>query len=165
LRQIVKALDRSSVGLPGIGSERASNACRRGRGVMGCTMRTELVLALTATLLLSVPFARADVRCFDRWIPAVPNGITYADGHTRAGQPCQAAFGLAGANIEVLRVTVRPLHGVLGASAKEGNRRYIAYAPSVGFVGRDRFELYIQYMPPVRSSFTTRFKVEMNVTP
>jgi hypothetical protein len=128
-------------------------------------MRTELALALSATLLIPVPSARADVRCFDHPTPAVPNGTTYAEGHTRAGQPCQAAFGLAGANIEVLRIIVRPLHGVLGGSAKEGNRRYVAYAPSAGFVGHDRFELYIQFMPPVRSSFTTRFKVEMNVTP
>ena len=45
------------------------------------------------------------------------------------------------------------------------DRRYVAYAPSAGFVGHDGFELYIQFMPPARSSFTTRFKVEMNVTP
>ena len=132
----------------------------------GDAMRTRVVLAaLAATLLLPVPSARADVKCFDHWIPAVPNGTTYAEGHTRAGQPCQAAFGLAGANIEELRIIVRPLHGVLGTSAKEGNRRYFAYSPSPGFVGRDQFELYIQFVPPVRSSFTTRFKVEMNVTP
>src|SRR6266481_686851 len=89
-------------------------------------MRTELVLALTTTLLIPAPSARADVRCFDHLIPAVPNGTTYAEGHTRAGQPCQAAFGLGGANIEVLRIIVRPLHGALGASAKD-SRNYNCY--------------------------------------
>jgi len=129
-------------------------------------MRIGIVLAaLAATLVPPVPSISADGKCFDHWIPAVPNGTTYAEGHTRAGQPCQAAFGLLGANIEELRIVVRPLHGVLGTSAKEGNRRYFAYAPSAGFVGLDRFELYIQFVPPVRPSFTTRFKVEMNVTP
>jgi hypothetical protein len=95
----------------------------------------------------------------------VPNGITYVEGNTRLGQPCQIAFGIMGFDIEVLRIAVRPSHGVLGASGKEANRRYIAYAPTAGFVGRDRFEVYIQFTPIGRPPTTTRIKVEMNVTP
>jgi hypothetical protein len=65
----------------------------------------------------------------------------------------------------VLRITVRPLHGVLGLSAKEANRRYIAYAPS-GFVGPDRFEVYLQVVLRGRTlPTTTRIRVEMSVTP
>jgi len=131
-------------------------------------MRTELALAaLATTLLLPVPLARADSRCVDNWFPFVPNGTTYAEGNTRAGQPCQMGFGVRGANIEALRTIVRPSHGVLGSSDKEGNRRYIAYAPKAGFVGRDRFEVHIQYTLPGHASLTltTRVKVEMNVTP
>jgi hypothetical protein len=75
------------------------------------------------------------------------------------------AFGLSGTDIEVLQITVRPSHGVLGTSEKEANRRYIAYAPSAGFVGRDRFELYIQFAPLYRPRATTRVRVEMNITP
>jgi hypothetical protein len=130
-------------------------------------MRSEIALAaLAAALLLSVQSARADVGCVGHRFSFVPNGITYVEGSTRAGQPCQFGFGLAGSNIEALRIIVRPLHGVLGSSDKEANRRYIAYAPSAGFVGRDRFEVHIQYTPPGRaSSLTTRVKIDMNVTP
>jgi hypothetical protein len=130
-------------------------------------MRTEIApAALASALLLSVQSARADVGCVGHRFFFVPNGITYVEGSTRTGQPCQFGFGLAGSNIEEVRIIVRPLHGVLGTSAKEANRRYVAYAPSVGFVGRDRFEVHIQYMPPGRAtSLTTRVKVEMNVAP
>jgi hypothetical protein len=133
-------------------------------------MRTWLFpIALAATLLLPVPSVRAQggaqVGCIGHRFLFVPNGITYVEGNTRVGQPCQVAFGLMGADIEVLQIIVRPLHGVLGASEKEANRRYIAYAPSAGFVGRDRFEVHIQYAPPNRPRLTTRVKVEMNVTP
>ncbi len=51
------------------------------------------------------------------------------------------------------------------ASAKEGSRRYVAYAPSAGFIGRDRFEVYIEFAPMGGGSFATTVKVEMNVTP
>lgn len=128
-------------------------------------MRRELVLALTTTLLLSVASAHAAVRCIEGTSFFVPNGTTYAEGSTRAGQPCQIGFGLFGGNIEELRILVRPIHGVLGSSDKEANRRYIAYLPKTGFVGRDRFEVHIQYAPPGRASLTTLFKVEMNVVP
>jgi len=129
-------------------------------------MRTNLVLAtLTAPLLLPAPSARADVRCIDYHVPGVPGGTAYAEGKTHTGRPCQIAFGLLGADVEALRIIVRPLHGILGTSAKEANRRYLAYAPATGFVGHDRFEVYIRYTPPGRAPLTTRFNVEMNVTP
>jgi len=129
-------------------------------------MRTKLVLAiLTAPSLLSAPAARADIRCIDHHVPGVPGGTAYAEGKTRTGQPCQIGFGLLGANVEALRIIVRPLHGILGMSEKEANRRYIAYMPATGFVGHDRFEVYVQYTPPGRAPLTTRFRVEMNVTP
>jgi hypothetical protein len=67
---------------------------------------------------------------------------------TREGQPCQISFGLRGSNIETLRIVARPAHGVLGASEKEENRRYVAYVPGAGFVGRDRFELFARFIPP-----------------
>jgi hypothetical protein len=130
-------------------------------------MRTETApAALAAVLLLSVQSARADVGCVGHRFSFVPNGTTYVEGNTRVGQPCQIGFGLAGSNIEALRIIARPLHGVLGSSEKEANRRYIAYSPSAGFVGRDRFEVHIQYTPPgYAPSLTTRVKVEMNVAP
>ncbi|HSV23638.1 MAG TPA: hypothetical protein VLJ17_11485 [Xanthobacteraceae bacterium] len=126
--------------------------------------RTELVLmALTTALLLPAPSAHAG--CIGHRVFAVPNGVTNVEGGTRAGQPCEIAFGLGG-DIEALQIIVRPSHGVVGTSAKEGNRRYIAYVPSAGFVGSDRFEADVRYRPPGRtSSLMTRYKVEMHVTP
>lgn len=129
-------------------------------------MRTGLFLvALTTASLLLAQSVRADVGCVGHRFRFVSNGITYVEGNTHAGQPCQFGFGLAGTDIEALRITVRPSHGVVGSSAKEANRRYIAYAPSAGFVGRDRFELRIQFTPVGGVSSMTTVKVEMNVTP
>jgi hypothetical protein len=130
------------------------------------SMRTGLfVVALAAASVLSVQSALADVGCVGHRFRFVSNGITHVEGSTRAGQPCQMGFGLAGTDIEALRITVRPSHGILGSSGKEANRRYIAYAPSAGFVGRDRFELLVQFTPVGGASSTTTVKVEMNVTP
>jgi hypothetical protein len=93
------------------------------------------------------------------------NGITHVEGTTHEGQPCQMVFGLLGSDIEMVRITVRPSHGILGASEKEANRRYVAYAPRAGFVGHDRFEVFIRATTPRGMTYTTRIKVEMNVTP
>lgn len=129
-------------------------------------MRTGLFLvALTTALLLPVQPVLADVGCVGHRFRFVSNGVTYVEGNTRAGQPCQIGFGLTGTDIEALQIVVRPLHGVLGSSDKETNRRYIAYAPSGGFVGRDQFELHIRFTPVGGTSSTTRVMVEMNVTP
>lgn len=124
-----------------------------------------LVAALTVPLLLPVPTASADVGCVDHFVHGVPGGMAYAEGKTRVGQSCQMGFGLLGADVEELRITVRPSHGVLGTSKKEANRRYIAYAPATGFVGHDRFEVYVQYRPPGRAPVTTRLRIEMTVRP
>jgi len=129
-------------------------------------MRAGLFLAtITTASFLSPQSALAQGGCVGHRFYFVPNGITSVDGNTRAGQPCQIGFGLAGTDIEALRIVVRPSHGVVGASAKEANRRYIAYAPSIGFVGHDRFELHVQFTPVGGTSTTTRVKVEINVTP
>jgi hypothetical protein len=65
-----------------------------------------------------------------------------------------------------LQIAVPPAHGVLGVSEKEGTRRYVAYVPQKGFVGHDRFEIYLRYMgESAIYSFSTLVKVEMNVAP
>jgi hypothetical protein len=68
-------------------------------------------------------------------------------------------------DIEGLRTVVRPSHGILGSSDKEGNLRFMAYAPQTGFIGSDRFEVDVQYRPPGRPSMTTRMKIQINVVP
>jgi hypothetical protein len=129
-------------------------------------MQTKPILvALAGALLLPAQSVRADVGCVGHRFFFVPNGITHVEGHTRAGQPCQIGFGLTGTDIGALRIVVRPSHGALGASEKEANRRYIAYVPSAGFVGRDRFELHIQFTRVGGRPSTTRVKVEVNVVP
>ncbi|SRR5579871_1151471 len=129
-------------------------------------MRTGLALvALAAALLLPAQSALADVGCVGHRFRFVRNGITYVEGNTHIGQPCQIGFGVLGTDIEALRVVVRPSHGVLGASEKEANRRYIAYVPSTGFVGRDRFEVHVQFTPVGGTPATTLVRVEMSVTP
>jgi hypothetical protein len=138
---------------------------------MSCTMRMRLLLpAVGAVLLLSDQSPRAQsnsgVGCINGGFLAVHNGTTYLEGHTRAGQPCQIGFGMLGyADITALQIVVRPTRGVLGASEKEGTRRYVAYVPRAGFVGHDRFEVFIVTTPPGRPSWTSRIKVEMSVTP
>ncbi|SRR5579871_1978933 len=127
-------------------------------------MRT-ISAGLAATLLLPCHFAMADVGCLIGRSGWVPNGVTYTRGRTHAGQPCQIVLGRLGAEIEGVRTTVRPSHGILGSSAREGNRRYLAYVPNSGFVGLDRFEVGFQYTPPGRAPLTTRLNVEMNVAP
>jgi hypothetical protein len=124
-------------------------------------MQTKLTLATLATLLLPAQ----SVACVGQLPMFMPDGTTYVVGNTRVGQPCQIGLGLQGGDVQVLRITMRPLHGILGLSAKEENRRYIAYAPSVGFVGRDRFEVYLKVVLRGRSLPTmTRIRVDMNVT-
>jgi hypothetical protein len=49
---------------------------------------------------------------------------------------------MMGGNVEALQIVMRPARDVLGATEKEANRRYIAYAPRPGFVGCDRFEVF-----------------------
>ena len=129
-------------------------------------MRTKLfVVTFIAIPILPIPWAHAEVGCIGHRFPLKRDGTTYVEGSTRAGQPCQMGFGFSGSDIEVVQTVVKPSHGVLGSSAKEGNRRYIAYAPAAGFVGRDRFEVYVRFTPLGGGSFATLVKVEMNVAP
>jgi hypothetical protein len=125
-----------------------------------------------AILVLADQSARAQPRtagCTGGRFDLVHNGTTNAEGHTRAGQPCQIGFGLLGGDVETLEIVVPPTHGGLGASGKQENRRFVAYVPAHGFVGHDRFEVFVRIaprgMPPGAATFTSRVKVEMNVTP
>jgi hypothetical protein len=138
---------------------------------MATAMRLRLFFSMIiAFLCVADPPAHAQPRpgtgCIGHFFNLVRNGITNLEAHTREGQPCQIGFGLRGSNIETLRIVMRPAHGVLGASEKEQNRRYVAYAPRAGFVGRDRFELLVRFMPPDGTgTYTSRLIVDMNVMP
>ena|ERR1700722_5740982 len=128
-------------------------------------MPVQFSSTLAAVLLLaaqSVPVSA----CVGQLPPFVPDGVTYTAGSIRSGRPCQIGLGLQGGTVQVLRVTMRPLHGVLGLSAQEENRRYIAYAPSPGYVGRDRFEVFLQVVLRGRTFQTmTRIRVDLDITP
>jgi len=125
-----------------------------------------LMAAAAAALLLLAQSAPVSAACVGQIPRFVPDGTTYGAGSTRVGQPCQFGFGLQGGTVQVLRVTVRPLHGVLGVSGQEDNRRYVAYAPKAGYVGSDRFELFLQVVQRGHTAPTmTRIRVDMTVTP
>jgi hypothetical protein len=140
---------------------------------MLCAVRMPLMLPLIIAILVLVDqSARAQSRtatCTAARFDLVHNGTTNVEGHTTAGQPCQIGFGLRGGDVETLDIVVRPAHGGLGASGKQENRRFVAYVPANGFVGRDRFEVLVRItprgMPPGPATFTSRIKVEINVTP
>jgi hypothetical protein len=99
--------------------------------------------------------------------PLLFNGVANVEAQTRSGRPCQIAFGLMGTDVTAVQVMERPAHGILGASAKEENRRYIAYAPQAGFAGHDRFEVLVRWVPTGHHGAQffnfTLIKVEMNV--
>jgi len=105
------------------------------------------------------------VGCVGHEFTFVRDGITYLDGHARAGRPCQIGFGTRG-SVVALQITVRPARGILGVSEKEGQRQYVAYVPQEGFAGQDRFEVYLRYIGEggIYSHFTL-VKVEISVTP
>jgi hypothetical protein len=73
-------------------------------------------------------------------------------------------FGRVVGEIAVIQTVVKPSHGVLGISAKEGGRRFIAYAPSPGFVGRDRFEIYIERKPSGGGTLAGGIQVDIDIT-
>jgi hypothetical protein len=133
-------------------------------------MRMRLFLAaVIAILLVADQSAHAQTRpgrCADAPFTFVRNGTTHLEGYTTAGHPCQVGFGMMGGNVEALQVVVRPTHGMLGTSEKEANRRFVAYAPKAGFVGRDRFEVFARITPARGGpAYTTRLIVEMIVIP
>jgi hypothetical protein len=78
-------------------------------------------------------------------------------------------FGLRGGDVESLQIVAQAAHGAVSASGKQENKRFLAYFPHAGFVGRDRFELLVRVTPlgrtPGPATYTTRIKVEVNVTP
>jgi hypothetical protein len=140
--------------------------------MFGAVRMRSLLPAVIAVLVLADQPARGQQQtagCIGGNWDLVPNGTTFVEGHTRAGQPCQVGFGMRGGDVEALEIVVRPAHGGLGASGKQENRRFVAYVPTHGFVGRDRFEVFVRItprgMPPGPRTFTSRVKVEMNVTP
>jgi hypothetical protein len=151
----------------------ATGSVLTGMFAMPGAVRMRLSLpAVLAVLVLAGQPACAQPRtagCAGVHWNLVPNGITSLEGHTTAGQPCQLGFGLRGGNVETLDIVVPPAHGGLGASGKQENRRFVAYVPASGFVGHDRFEVFVRITPPGMPSgprtFTSRIKVEMNVTP
>jgi hypothetical protein len=139
------------------------------RGAARMRLFQPLVIAI---LVLVDQSARAQPRtsaCASGHFDMVRNGTTYVEGRTSAGQPCQVGFGMRGGDVEALEIVAPPAHGGLGASGKQENRRFIAYVPASGFVGRDRFEVLVRItppgMPPGPRTYTSRIKVEMNVTP
>jgi hypothetical protein len=140
---------------------------------MSVAVRMRSILpVVVAVLLFADQPARAQSRtpgCIGHHYDLARNGTTSVEGHTRAGQPCQMGFGIMGGDVEALQVAVQAAHGAVSASDKQENRRFLAYFPHAGFVGRDGFELLVRITPrgtlPGRATYTTRVKVDMNVTP
>ena len=136
-------------------------------------LRMRLFLPLLIAILVLVDqSAWAQPRtaaCIGGGFDMVRNGTTYVEGHTSAGQPCQIGFGMRGGDVEALQIVVPPAHGGLGASGRQENRRFVAYVPAHRFVGHDRFEVLVRITPPGMPSgpatYTSRIKVEMNVSP
>jgi len=139
-------------------------------------MQMRPFLSAVIAILLLTDHARVQpgpgVGCVHGGFSFVRNGITRLAAQTRMGQPCQIGFGArrsdfseGGSDIDALQIVVRPQNGVLGTSAKEEHRRYVAYVPRAGFVGQDQFELFIRFIPAGGGTYTTQLKVNMNVTP
>jgi hypothetical protein len=136
-------------------------------------MRMQSVLFVVVAIL---PLADQPVRaqsrtpgCIGHFYDLVRNGTTSVEGHTSAGQPCQMGFGIRGGDVEALQIVVQAAHGSVSASGKQENKRFLAYFPRAGFTGRDGFELVVRVTPrgrlPGPATYTSRIKVDMNVTP
>jgi hypothetical protein len=129
-------------------------------------MRTKslILVFIAATIVPTLSASAANVGCVSSGFLWYINRTTHVQASTRAGQPCQIRFGRVAGEIAVLQTVVKPAHGVLGISAKEGSRRYLAYAPSPGFVGRDRFEVYIERKPSGGGTLAGGIQVDIDVT-
>jgi hypothetical protein len=131
-------------------------------------MRTKsFILAfIAATIVPTLSASAANVCCVSSGFRWFINRTTHVQASTRAGQPCQIRFfrysGVG--EIAVLQTVVKPAHGVLGISAMEGSRRFIAYAPSPGFVGRDHFEVHIEEKPSGGGTAAGNVQVDIDVT-
>jgi hypothetical protein len=123
--------------------------------------KSVFIVTLVAATIMPVLSASACVSTGFRWYT---NQTTHVQGSTRAGKPCQIRFNEVVGEIAVIQTVVKPSHGVLGISGKEGAKRYIAYAPSPGFVGHDRFEVYVERKPSGGGTQAGGIQVEMDVT-
>jgi hypothetical protein len=130
-------------------------------------MRTKsfILVLIAATIVPTLSASAANVGCVGSGFVWYVNKTTHVQASTRAGQPCQIRFFRRGkvGEIPVLQTVVKPEHGVLGISAKEGSQRYIAYAPSPRFVGRDRFEVHIEEKPSGGGTIAGNVQVDIDV--
>jgi hypothetical protein len=131
-------------------------------------MRTKsFILAfIAATIVPTLSASAANVGCVSSRFTWYINRTTHVQASTLAGQPCQIRFFRSSrvGEVAVLQTVVKPAHGVLGISAKEGSQRFIAYAPSPGFVGRDRFEVHIEEKPSGGGTRSGNVQVDIDVT-
>jgi hypothetical protein len=131
-------------------------------------MRTKLFLLtfIAATIVPAVSVSAANVGCVSSRFNWYNNRTTHVQASTRAGQPCQIRFFRSSkvGEVAVLQTVVKPAHGVLGISGKEGSQRFIAYAPSPGFVGRDQFEVHIEEKPSGGGTIVGNVQVDIDVT-
>jgi hypothetical protein len=131
-------------------------------------MRTKsFILAfIAATIVPTLSASAANVGCVRSRFVWHIDRTTHVQASTRAGQPCQIRFFRSSGvgEIAVLQTVVKPAHGVLGMSAKEGSQRYLAYAPSPGFFGRDRFEVHIEEKPSGGGTRSGNVQVDIDVT-
>lgn len=121
---------------------------------------------IAATIVPPLSASAANVGCVSSGFRWFNNRTTHVQASTRAGQPCQIRFFRSSGvgEIAILQTIVKPAHGVLGIAAKEGSRRFIAYAPSRGFVGRDRFEVHIEEKPSGGGTVAGNVQVDIDVT-
>jgi len=131
-------------------------------------MRTKsFILAfIAATIVPTLSASAANVGCVSSRFIWYINRTTHVQASTLAGQPCQIRFFRSSrvGEVAVLQTVVKPAHGVLGISAEEGSQRFIAYAPSPGFVGRDRFEVHIEEKPSGGGTRSGNVQVDIDVT-
>jgi hypothetical protein len=133
-----------------------------GISVMG--IKSFILAVIAATIVPTLSASAANVGCVRTGFNWYINRTTPVQASTRAGQPCQLRFGRVVGEIAVLQTVVKPAHGVLGISAKEGGRRFLAYAPSPGFVGHDRFEVHIERKPSGGGTLAGNVQVDIDVT-
>ena len=132
-------------------------------------MRLLFLPAVTAILLLADQSAWAQSSrpgCLVNPGIIPTDSIKNAEVHVRSGHPCQINFySLAGwrLGIHTVEIVVPPAHGTLRTSDKSGGRGIMTYMPQPGFIGQDRFDVFVEFTSFVRATFT-RYKVEVTVT-
>ena len=132
-------------------------------------MRSLFLLAVTAILLLADQSAWAQSSrpgCLVNPGILPTDSIKNAEVHVRVGHPCRINFySLAGwrLGIHTVEIVMPPEHGTLSTSDKRGGRGIMTYMPQPGFIGHDRFDVYVRFTTFVSATFT-RYKVEVTVT-